>query len=223
MSNRTSDDFQKFIEKRDRMVGKIRIGALNRVFGYRYGRGTKVIEDRVFVDTDYVFPDDDAGLEDLKILLHHYAWSNPLAVPRILKMRAPWAGHNRATSIIEEIFTYPRGWRSETLGKVLRFTGAEWKLLRVRTIAPIDMSKEDRRAYSQELAVRRRRIQRGQQRRDQYLAQNSLSRMKPWLALGISRSEWYRQGKPTLAQVSEHKDKTETPDEPPEMGLGTTR
>ena len=33
--------------------------------------------------------------------------------------------------------------------------------------------------------------------RDEYLAEHSISRSKPWLALGISRATWYRKGKPT--------------------------
>lgn len=33
------------------------------------------------------------------------------------------------------------------------------------------------------------------QPREEYLA-NSVSRSKPWLALGISRATWYRRGKP---------------------------
>lgn len=34
------------------------------------------------------------------------------------------------------------------------------------------------------------------QTREDYLAENSISRDKPWERLGISRSTWYRQGKP---------------------------
>lgn len=33
--------------------------------------------------------------------------------------------------------------------------------------------------------------------RAEYLA-NSLSRSKPWEALGMSRATWYRQGKPSV-------------------------
>ena len=42
--------------------------------------------------------------------------------------------------------------------------------------------------------------------RTEYLA-NSLSKTKPWVALGMSRRDWYRKGKPkTLAQVCSNKD-----------------
>jgi hypothetical protein len=69
--------FRRAIEKRNRAIGKQRIGDLNNLFTWRY-RGNR---------ESYVFPDDDAGLEDLKILLHHYALNNPLAMPRIIARR----------------------------------------------------------------------------------------------------------------------------------------
>lgn len=34
------------------------------------------------------------------------------------------------------------------------------------------------------------------QSRADYLAENTISRDKPWEALGISRATWYRHGKP---------------------------
>ena len=34
------------------------------------------------------------------------------------------------------------------------------------------------------------------QPRAEFLAEHSISRSKPWLALGISRATWYRRGKP---------------------------
>ena len=48
--------FRRAIEKRNRAIGKQRIGDPNNLFTWRY-RGNR---------ESYVFPDDDAGLEDLK-------------------------------------------------------------------------------------------------------------------------------------------------------------
>ena len=127
------DLFQRTIERRNRAIGKQRIGDLNKLFAHRYRARRE----------DYIFPDDDAGQEDLKILLHHYALNNPLAMPRIIKMRAPWV--QDASGLLAQIDTYPRKWRSETLGKLLRVTAAEWRALRLRTISPIDMTTEERR------------------------------------------------------------------------------
>jgi hypothetical protein len=156
---------------------------LNKFFDHRYG-GTREA---------YVFPDDDSGLEDLKILIHSYAWSNPLAIRRIIKMRPPWAD---AEAIISEVDAYPRKWRAATLGKILNFTGVEHRKLRLRTIAPVDMTLEERADYSRILANGRRRKKRrlkGMKTRAEYLAANSLSREKPWEAEGVSRKTWYRR------------------------------
>jgi hypothetical protein len=179
-----TDDFWRVQEKKNRAICKQRIGDLNKLFAYRYGG------DRA----TYVFPDDDAGSEDLKILLYHYALHNPLAVPRIIKLRAPWALAS-LQGIQQELDTYPRKWRSNTLGKLLRLTGAEWKLLRTRTIAPIDMTKEERRAYSRALYRQRRQAKRrisGMVSRAEY-EEKSLSRTKPWVAEGICRRTWERR------------------------------
>jgi hypothetical protein len=141
----------------------------------------------------YVFPDDDSGLEDLKILIHSYAWSDPLATPRIIEMRAPWAD---GETIISEVDAYPKKWRAATLGKILNYTGIEHRRLRLRTIAPVDMTLEERADYSRILAngrrLKKRRLK-GMKTRAEYLAANSLSREKPWKVEGISRAEWYRR------------------------------
>ena len=39
--------------------------------------------------------------------------------------------------------------------------------------------------------------------RGEYKA-NSITRAKPWEALGMSRSNWYRKGKPKLEVLNEH-------------------
>src|ERR1700733_12148458 len=110
-------------KNKDLLIGRLRIGDLNKFFAYRYG-GSRAT---------YVFPEDDSGLEDLKILIHSYAWSNPAAIPRIIKLRAPWAD---AEAIIEEIGAYPRKFRAGKLGQILNLTGVEWRQFRFRTIAP---------------------------------------------------------------------------------------
>ena len=121
-------------KNRDRVIVKIRLGDLNKFYAERY-RGRR---------EDYVFTDDDAGLEDLKILLHHYAINNPLAMPRILKLRAPWAD---AQKILEENETYPQV-ELQNAGPDSALHCGRMKRLRLRTITPIDMTKEERRQNS---------------------------------------------------------------------------
>ena len=98
----TLERFKRHLEKQNIILGKLRVGDLNKLFAYRY-RGRR---------ESYVFPDDDFGLEDLKILIHTYAWTNPLKMARVIALRAPWA---QVDKIIEEITTYPRKFTSPHL------------------------------------------------------------------------------------------------------------
>jgi hypothetical protein len=178
-------------KNKHQIIGKIRIGSLNKLFAYRYGGGR----------CEWQFPDDDAGIEDLKILLHHYRFTFPHKLPKIVKLRAPWADSDK---VLEEISAYPKLWKSERLGQILNFTGEEWRRLRIR-IAPVDMTKEERRYYSNVLAegkrLKKRRME-GMTTRDEYLAANSLSRDEPWVAEGISRATWFRRQKKNRAETS---------------------
>ena len=179
---------------KDQIVGKIRIGSLNKLFAYRYGGCP--------TNCGWQFPDDDAGLEDLKILLHHYRFTFAHKMPHVMKLRAPWA----TDKVLEEVLAHPRKWKSERLGKLLNLTGEEWRKLRIR-IAPVDMSKEERRDYSRILSngkrLKKRRTQ-GMKTRAAYLEANSLSRDEPWKAEGVSRTTWYdrrKRGRTGLAAI----------------------
>jgi hypothetical protein len=187
--------------KTDQIVGKVRIGSLNKLFAYRHG-GTSC---------GWQFPDDDAGLDDLKILLHHYRFTYPHELPQIIQLRAPWADSDK---VLGEIFASPRKWKSETLGQELNLTGKEWRQLRIR-IAPVDMTPAERRYYSRVLSNGRRRLKRkasGMLSRAEYLATHNLSQTRPWEAEGISRKTWYRRrskGDTSLAAI--HKNTLATP------------
>jgi hypothetical protein len=174
-------------KNKDQIIGKIRIGSLNKLFAYRYGGCP--------TNCGWTFPDDDAGLEDLKILLHHYRFTFPHKMSHVMKLRAPWA----TDKVLEEVCAHPRKWRSERLGRLLGLTGKEWRELRIR-IAPIDMSKEERRDYSRILSngkrVKKRRTK-GMKSRAEYLEVNNLSQTKPWVAEGISRATWFRKRRET--------------------------
>jgi hypothetical protein len=183
-------------KNKDQIIGKIRIGSLNKLFAYRYGGCP--------TNCGWQFPDDDAGLEDLKILLHHYRFTWPHRMPHIIKLRAPWAN---AETILGEIFAYPRKWKSERLGQILNLSGEEWRRLRIR-IAPVDMSRDERRHYSSVLAEGRRlkkRRLKGMKTRPEYLAANSLSRDKPWVAERVSKATWYRHRKRETGLAAIHK------------------
>jgi hypothetical protein len=117
-------------------IARLRIGDLNKPFGLRYGDGGC-----------YVFPDDDSGLEDLEILAQHCMVSNPHKVGMTIKARAPWMEAPDVQSLIDQIDAKPKRYKSKQLGQILNFTGQEWKMLRLRTISPVDMTIKERRDY----------------------------------------------------------------------------
>ncbi len=45
------------------------------------------------------------------------------------------------------------------------------------------------------------------QTRADYLAENTISRDKPWEKLGISRATWYRRGKPIPSEKTNQQEK----------------
>ena len=94
------------------------------------------------------FPDDDAGLEDLKILLHHYRFTFAHKMPHVMKLRAPWA----ADKVLEEVLAHPRKWKSERLGRLLNLTGKEWRELRITDCARSICHAKERRDYSRILS-----------------------------------------------------------------------
>jgi hypothetical protein len=188
----------------DETKRRLAVGELSRLFRMRYGG-----------DYDWRFPDDDAGHEDLMILAHHYA-SNPMALPRIIRQRAPWAD---ADAVMEEVTSNPQRYQPAVLGRLLGYTGREWRAWRTKMIASIDMTKAERSEFSTNLSNERRRIKRrrsGMQSRKQYLAQNSLSREKPWLAEGVSKATWYRRRRRGLT-LAEWNEKARA------IGIGTKR
>ena len=179
-------------KNKDQIVGKIRIGSLNKLFAYRYGGCP--------TNCSWTFPDDDAGLEDLKILLHHYRFTFAHKMPHVMKLRAPWA----TDKVLEQVCAHPRKWKSERLGRLLNLTGKEWRELRIR-IAPVDMSKEERRDYSRILSNGKRlkkRRTKGMKPRAEYL----IFRTKPWVAEGISRTTWYERKKTRTGLAAIHKN-----------------
>jgi hypothetical protein len=164
-------------------ITSLRINELNRLFTARYG---------------HTLPDDDAGRDDIVVMVHHLVRCPGEAGPRIrnwIELRAPWMTSDMAAEIIRFVMSNPIKWRADTLAQRLRLTEAERRQLGVRTIGAIDMTKEERkkarRLRQRQRHLARRRAQ-GVRPRAEYEA-NSISRSKPWLALGISRRTWYRR------------------------------
>jgi hypothetical protein len=158
----------------------VRIGDLHKLFRRRYG-------------DQYEFPDDDAGREDLRVLVDHYSLACPSVIPKVLKERAPWLTGIERDDFLQEVTRHPRFWPSRELAIKLNLAEAERGRLKIQTIAAVDVTDEERtqmrKTSNAELQRAKRRAQ-GAKSRDERLA-SSKSRTKPWLALGLGRSVYY--------------------------------
>jgi hypothetical protein len=164
-------------EQRRRAFQSVRIGDLTKVFGYRYGGGKL-----------YQFPDDDAGRDDLHILVDHYAYANPLAIYRVLKARAPWLLGVEQDSLLDEINRFPRRWTAQALATALNFTETERRKLRVRTVGSIDVTKEERQ-QQRKLATRAPEAEGPASRRCQAPRRMARCPRKPAETVGASRCQ----------------------------------
>jgi hypothetical protein len=155
---------------------KVRLGNLRQLFRSRYGS---------------VFPNDDAGREDLYELLLPISIGphTDRKIPNTIELWAPWMSETEAAELIERINRTPIWQRMPSdreLGKRQRVTNRIREHWRLRTIYPIDMTPEqmaEQRKAKHRDRMRRLRLRRRQQRatatREQWLAQNTASRNKP--------------------------------------------
>jgi hypothetical protein len=162
------------------------VGDLRRIFRHRYGA---------------VLPDDDAGRDDLMLLLLPISLSRKAEVEKMqheIEVSAPWMGSTEAGQLIDQIMRLPTYFRRPSrkeIGERIRLTNAERERLKAWRIAPVDMTAADlaeqRKTKERDRKARKRR-QAGAISRPAYVAK-SLTKQKPWEAEGISRATWYRR------------------------------
>ncbi|MEX2167422.1 MAG: hypothetical protein WD852_10465 [Methyloceanibacter sp.] len=163
-------------------IANFRIPEIERLFEQRY-RGP-------------VLPDDDAGRDDLILMLHHLAHTRGDVLAKMLawtRAHAPWLPD--ATKLAKAIAARCELPTARQLGRRLRLSDAERTALKITTIRPFDVSAAElvARRLRQKIERRRqRRRKQGVRSRAEYEA-NSLSRLKPWEAEGISRRTWERR------------------------------
>ena len=178
-------------DKRDNPSGELhraRIGDLNKWFEYCYGSGAPA--------SNYQFPDDDAGRMDAMILAQHYANGNPDALARVLKTRLPWMAEAEFQSLIEDALESPQFWGAQALANALQITDERRSALKIKSIGAIDMSKRQRKKRRKERNTEAHRAAaraKGVKPREQYLAEHTTNRDKPWEAENISRSTYFRR------------------------------
>jgi hypothetical protein len=180
----------------DEMIRRLRLGDLR-----------KLIADRC---RGFILPDDDAGIDYLRELLLPISigpyearnrvrggialWGPVDRMKQEIERWAPWMGGNRAGALIDEINQMPlwqRKPRARTLGERLSVTYGQREELKLRTIAPCDVSDVAMKLIRKRKRRKRDKERRQLQSRADYLATHTVSKNKPWLALGIKRSTWY--------------------------------
>jgi hypothetical protein len=146
-----------------------------------------------------------ADTADFSLWLIAWHWNNPKAKDPIWSlMEAAKSMFGKiteaeASAITEEASIIRKCWSADNLARFLGVTYAQRQALGIRTIGSIDVKKGARRVLRQRkdrLYRERKRRAAGARLRAEYEA-NSLSRIKPWLAQGISRSTWERKRRNT--------------------------
>lgn len=141
-------------------------------------------------------PDDDAGLDDARLMAHHLAALSGDPRRRLdsfIREWCPWMSRADQDALLVEIMTRPQRWRADKLAWRLRLIEADRSTLKITTIGAIDMGKAERtkrRRARARMREQERRAAKGAKPRARYLASTI---GKPWIAAGISRASWYRQ------------------------------
>jgi hypothetical protein len=171
------------------VVRRLRYGALMKLFRHRYG---------------YQFPDDDAGRDDLFVLLCVVSLApsgSDKKVAHTIEMWAPWMPEWERELYVEHIGRlniYERMPAAKELGERLNLSNAERERLRLWPIKPVDMTVEqlmEQRKTKERERHRRRRLANG--------AKPRATTAKPWEAEGIPRSAWYRRRSETAPYAAE--------------------
>jgi hypothetical protein len=181
----------------DRLLVLNRVRELRHFLSYRYGQ---------------TLPDDDAGRDDLEILLSFVMQLNPgrgvVAMIREARAWAPWLSSSEASDFAERIAARrPIKLKADTIAQRLGCTYAERTLLKLTTIGCCDLTRRQRdeavrKARNTSEGQRRRR--KGVMPRDEYEAKARALRAEA-RASGISydamRKRLQRAAKAPVSQV----------------------
>jgi hypothetical protein len=141
---------------------------------------------------DRLLPYNDLGRKWCEYMMRTMAFLTENRRPHWLKKHAPWlSDHER-----DHLLTVGPRWHSGAwLGQWLELDFETRERLKAWSIKPCDKTDDELRKIRREKDRQRKEADRranGVSPRGE-----PLSRTKPWEALGMSRSEWYRRGKPS--------------------------
>jgi hypothetical protein len=157
-------------------ISALRRAELIRLFEARFGQ---------------VLPNDDSGEEDAQLFADHCGVDGEHIWQAFCRSYAPWL----TAGEISKIFKQRRmvEWTADDLGCQLGLRDEERTALKICTIGAIDCGNRARK--------KRRKIKNREREAARRTAagatphSRSLSRLKPWVSEGISRTEWYDRKK----------------------------
>ena len=169
------------IARRHRRRGKlktnVRLRELERVFADRYGP---------------VLPDDDAGRDDIFVLVNHLA--HLAGAERKIHARvsrlAPWMGDDQTAALIEMVMPKPMKWTADQLAERIGLDYATRTRLRITTIGAVDCQKAKRARLRKKRDAARHKALRAKAGARPRAA--SAAQTEPWKKEGKSRRTWYR-------------------------------
>jgi hypothetical protein len=147
----------------------------------------------------------------LDIALHSIAGQSGNVVEKMVAWTlawAPWMSESDARQLANIITANPQRFTADKLAWRLRLTHGDRTRLGVKTIGCVDVTKAERarlrKARKSERQKERRR-EAGVRSRSQYEGE-SISRVKPWEAKGISRTTWFRRRKANGTSLKPNKE-----------------
>lgn len=148
--------------------------------------------ERFFVDTygGRRLPDDDAGRDDLRLMLDHLAQIDADCCRAWIARWCPFLADAEIEKAIARA-GIGRRWKADALARELGLTDATRTKLKIKTIGAVDCNKAQRLARRRRkriLADRARRAAAGAKPRAK-----SAENLMPWIEKKISRATWYRQ------------------------------
>jgi hypothetical protein len=179
---------------------KVILGQLRKIFRERYVRNK------------YQFTNDEAGRDDLIVMLHYLALHPTYPREQMrnaIEIWAPWMSKDEAEMIISDLANLARRYLwlgREELRQKVWIKQADRERLGAKNIPPYDLTYDLTDAqlgrHNRAKKLERKRLKRrkaGAKPRSIYLMISN-SKLQPWKDLGISRRTWYRRGY-HLAQV----------------------
>ncbi len=162
------------------MVAVARVGAIERYLECRYGRQV---------------PDDDAGREDLVILLNHIA-QNPIdpqgKMRRSIHSWAPWMAPDERQELVERIAAKPRRYKAKTLGRLMRVTEEEHASWGLESIWAFTWTDADMRERDKRTRRERKRADRAAKSSGRPRGRPKSDAPNPWDGI-CSRATYFRR------------------------------